>query len=36
VLGNEEDMADTLSTVYVTQSMRDDAVAIPRKGACAS
>jgi hypothetical protein len=28
VLGNEEDMADTFATVYVTQAMRDGAVAI--------
>jgi hypothetical protein len=28
VLGSEEDMADTFATVYVTQAMRDDAVAI--------
>ena len=28
VLGNEEDMADTFATVFITQAMRDDAVAI--------
>jgi uncharacterized protein YfcZ (UPF0381/DUF406 family) len=28
VLGNEEDMADTFATVFITQEMRDDAVAI--------
>jgi hypothetical protein len=28
VLGNEENMADTFATVYVTQAMRGDAVAI--------